>query len=188
MITNKQAINETLRLRSWSGLRLRWERIAAHLFHFLSQTERPHVGPHFFDVGQALCFGPDLSGIIPPERILLVFGPDRILLLMVDYNFVDGFVFIFRLVRHSYLLGCIVLFKLDQSQGLSLGTISTTCSSLKLLCLLPQMRDITEVFPNPFIRIDRVEIALATVSQDGNAVGVARNVSLHLFDRHQDGP
>lgn len=57
-------------------------------FHRLSETERPHVRPDLFDVCQALFFSTGLPGVVPPERVLPVGRPDRILFFMVH----DGFV------------------------------------------------------------------------------------------------
>src|SRR5215208_7226538 len=98
MLANTQPIDEALFFWSWFS---RWRRrgVLRHLFHLLSQAERPHVRPYFLNVSKALCLGPDFSDIIPSQRILSIFRPDGILLLVIDYNFVDGFVFIFRVLQ-----------------------------------------------------------------------------------------
>src|SRR5262245_5306267 len=62
-------------------------------FHFLSQTQRPHVSPDFLDIGQTLRFHAAFAGILPPERVLSIGRPYRVLLLVI----------------HDHLVNCIVL-------------------------------------------------------------------------------
>src|SRR5271154_4103014 len=58
------------------------------LLHSLSQAERPHIGPHVFDVCQALRFYPSLSGIPPAPSILPMRWPNRVLLFMIYYHLI----------------------------------------------------------------------------------------------------
>src|SRR5260370_42595661 len=67
--------------------------LALHLFHLLAQRQRPHVGPDFLDVGQALVLRAALADVVPAERVLAVRGPDRVLLFVVDDDLVDRVVF-----------------------------------------------------------------------------------------------
>jgi len=62
-------------------------------FHFLPQAERAHVSPHLFDVRQAFGFGPALARVLPAERIFFIGRPDRVLLLMIRDDLIDGGVF-----------------------------------------------------------------------------------------------
>lgn len=62
------------------------------LLHLLPQTERPHVGPHLFDMRQTFCHGPAFACIGPAKRIFLVCRPDRVLLFMIQNDFVDSIV------------------------------------------------------------------------------------------------
>src|SRR5215207_5592559 len=76
------------------ALRLSLRRLLPRrLFHALSQAERSHIRPDFLDVGEALGLRAGLAGVVPAERVLAVGGPDRILLLVVDHDLVDGVVF-----------------------------------------------------------------------------------------------
>src|ERR1700694_1663561 len=101
MIPSAKVVDKTLTV---GHLGYRWRRsrrILSQLFHLFSQAERPHVGPYFFNVSKAFCFDAAFPRIFPPERIFLVLGPDGILLLMVDYNFVDCLVLVIRMLeRH----------------------------------------------------------------------------------------
>lgn len=72
------------------------------LLHLLPQAQRPHVCPHFLDVGQAFFLGAALTRIPPAESILAIGWPDRVLLLMIQDDFVDGL--IFSLFRHDTFL------------------------------------------------------------------------------------
>src|SRR5690349_2726480 len=63
--------------------------------HLLSRTEWSHIRPDFFDVGEAFLFRARLAGIVPPEGVFAVGGPDRVLLFVVNDNFVNGFVLSF---------------------------------------------------------------------------------------------
>src|SRR6476620_1027681 len=63
--------------------------------HALSETERPHIGPHCFDVGEALGSASPLSRIPPPGGILPRRRPDRVLLLVIHHNLVDRPVLLF---------------------------------------------------------------------------------------------
>src|ERR1041384_1667705 len=55
-----------------------------------AQAERPHIGPHLLDVGQALLLPAHLAPAAPAERDLAVLGPDRVLLLVVDDHLIAG--------------------------------------------------------------------------------------------------
>ena len=48
-----------------------------------SETPWPHIGPDFFDIGQAFRFETVLTGIFPAERYLLIIRPDRVLLFVI---------------------------------------------------------------------------------------------------------
>ncbi len=49
------------------------------------------------------------------------------------------------------------------------------------------MGHVAEVFFHPTVGIDRVEVALAFVSEDRSAGGARLDLVLHLLDRHQHG-
>src|ERR1039458_2119635 len=55
------------------------------LIHFPSQAERPHVGPHFFNISQAFGLGTGLARSRPAKREYPFGRPDRVLLFMI-YN------------------------------------------------------------------------------------------------------
>src|SRR6266436_3871926 len=63
------------------------------LFHLLSQTQRPHVGPDFFDIVQAFRLWTCFSNFSPAQRWLTIGKPDRILLFMIHNNFINSVVF-----------------------------------------------------------------------------------------------
>src|SRR5438132_13443015 len=65
----------------------------------LSQTEGSHVTPNFANVGEAFCLCSPLTSVPPPGRILPAFGPDRILLLCINYHLVDDLI-VLLVVRH----------------------------------------------------------------------------------------
>src|SRR4051812_22147695 len=67
--------------------------LVTRLFHLLAQTQRAHVSPDLFDVCEAFGLRARLARIVPPERILAVGGPNRILLFVIDDDLVDGCVF-----------------------------------------------------------------------------------------------
>lgn len=75
--------------------------------HLLAQAQRAHVRPDFVDISKAFGLGASLANCAPAAWDFLVFGPDRILLLMIDNNGVDcGFVFfpshgLFPFLSHS---------------------------------------------------------------------------------------
>src|SRR5262245_35818572 len=54
---------------------VRWTLRVAHL---LPQAQRSHVRPDFVDIGQALGFRTDLAGVVPPERVVAISGPNGI--------------------------------------------------------------------------------------------------------------
>src|SRR6266540_1799804 len=56
------------------------------LLHLLPQAEWPHIGPYFFDVGEALRLRATLPYVFPAEWHFLILRPDGILLFMV-YNY-----------------------------------------------------------------------------------------------------
>src|SRR5262245_8680410 len=64
-------------------MRRRRRRILCPRLHLLSQTEGPHICPHFLDVGKAVGLQPYFPDRIPTEWVLFVLRPDRILLLMI---------------------------------------------------------------------------------------------------------
>jgi hypothetical protein len=55
-------------------------------FHSPSQTERPHIGPDFFNVLQAVRFAALLSYCTPARRHILLHWPDRVLFFSIDHN------------------------------------------------------------------------------------------------------
>ena len=59
-------------------------------FHPLSQAERPHVGPHLLDVGEALPLRPALPSVAPTQRVLPMSRPNGILFFVVHHDFVSG--------------------------------------------------------------------------------------------------
>jgi len=75
-----------------------------HRCHLFSQTQRPHIGPNFLDVGKTLGFRAGFACIVPAQRVLPVGGPDGVLLFMIQNDFVDGCVFVFVSVH-----GCLFL-------------------------------------------------------------------------------
>jgi hypothetical protein len=95
----KKATDEMSFVNGWSigarglvGLLLR---AIPLLLHFLPQAQRAHVDPHFLDVVQTLLLGAGLARILSTEGILAIGGPDGILRLVVDDDFVDRGVFLF---------------------------------------------------------------------------------------------
>jgi len=60
--------------------------------HFLSKAERPHIGPHLFDVRQTFRFGAALSRLSPTPRGFSIGRPYGVLLLVIDDYFVDRIV------------------------------------------------------------------------------------------------
>src|SRR5579871_6335239 len=59
-----------------------------------AQAERPHVGPHLFDVGQALLFGAAHARVAPAQGILPRSRPDGVLLLVIDHDLIDRRIFL----------------------------------------------------------------------------------------------
>ena len=59
-------------------------------FHFLSETEWPHVGPYFVNVLETLGLRTFLLHRVPTRRYLLALWPNRVLLLMINHNRVYG--------------------------------------------------------------------------------------------------
>jgi hypothetical protein len=74
---------------------LKWPQLMRRFFHFLAKAERSHVGPHFFDVGEAFFLGATLPRVPPAQSVCAIGGPDRVLFLMVDNCFVKRQVFLF---------------------------------------------------------------------------------------------
>ncbi len=58
-------------------------------FHLLAQAQGAHVGPDFFDVGQALFLEAAFADGAPAVGDGFVVGPDRILFFVVDHNLKD---------------------------------------------------------------------------------------------------
>src|SRR5215471_1191091 len=58
------------------------------LLHLLSQTHRPHVGPDFFDIGQAFRLRTGFSNFSPAQWRLTIGKPDRVLFLMIHDDFI----------------------------------------------------------------------------------------------------
>ena len=65
------------------------------VLHVLAQAERPHISPDFLDVVETLGFQAAFAGIEPAQRVFSLLGPDRILLFVIDDDFVDRSVFFF---------------------------------------------------------------------------------------------
>lgn len=72
------------------------------LSHFFAETQRSHVSPDLFNIGEAFGFRTTLAGIIPAQRIFSVRGPNRILFLVIYNNSVNRSVVCFVLF-HSLL-------------------------------------------------------------------------------------
>src|SRR5262249_9853957 len=109
MVTLTEAIDEALLLRSvWIGRWRRRRRIPGHLLHLLPKAQRPHIGPDLLDQGQAVGLWTNFADIPPPEGVLLVFRPDRILLFVINYDFIYCGVFSIGVVpaHFSDLLLC----------------------------------------------------------------------------------
>jgi hypothetical protein len=70
----------------------------------LPQTEWPHICPHILDVGEAICFGTILASVLPAQGIGAPGGPDRILFLVIDDNFILQFGLILIICRHGFFL------------------------------------------------------------------------------------
>src|SRR5262245_1224437 len=73
------------------------------LLHLFSQTQRSHIGPHFFDVCQAFRFQSTLANVLPTERILSVRRPDGVLLFVIHHHFIDGGVLLLVSVHEVFL-------------------------------------------------------------------------------------
>src|SRR5215831_2530505 len=86
MISFTQAVDQALLTRP-VGIRgrRRRRRILRHLFHFLSEAQWPHISPDFLDQRQAVGFRAYLADAFPTKRNFLVFRPNRVLLLVIDY-------------------------------------------------------------------------------------------------------
>src|SRR5262249_19352086 len=102
MITLTEPVDEALfagfiRVGRW---RWRW-RIFRHFLHLLSETERSHIRPYFFDESQTLGFQPDFSYPFPAGRHFLVVRPNRILFLMIqNYSIYSCVLFIWIVPTH----------------------------------------------------------------------------------------
>src|SRR5215475_142816 len=74
------------------------------LFHLFPKTQRSHVGPDFFDIGQAVRLGTDFSHVLPTQRIFPFGRPDRVLLLVVHNNLINRIVLsLFHTVSFSLI-------------------------------------------------------------------------------------
>jgi hypothetical protein len=62
-------------------------RRSAVSIHRFAQRQRAHIGPDFRDIRRALIFRAFLSGVLPSDRGLPEYGPDRVLLLVVDEDY-----------------------------------------------------------------------------------------------------
>src|SRR5437899_2322754 len=99
MVTLAEPLDQTLFARSIRiGRRGRGRGIFSHLLHFLPQAEGPHIGPDFLNVSQAFGLLPNPTNIFPPEWILFVLRPYRVLLFVVNHYFVNSSIFSIRIV------------------------------------------------------------------------------------------
>src|SRR5215470_6609354 len=87
-------------MRACASRRLCWRRRGA--FHSHSDAERPHVGPHLFNVGEALSFSSALADVFPTRRVFPLRRPNRILFFVIHHYSVDGRLFFFP--RHERAL------------------------------------------------------------------------------------
>src|SRR5690348_11773959 len=72
--------------------------ITCGLFHLLSEAERAHIGPDFFDVIEAFLLGAGLTDRAPAEWDFAALRPYRILLFVVDDDRVNSRVFAIRIL------------------------------------------------------------------------------------------
>ena len=77
--------------------------------HLPAETERPHVGPDTLHVLEALVLETTCTNAPPPQRVGQMRRPDRILLFVVDDDFVNGRVFLVfdTLITVSLLTGSV---------------------------------------------------------------------------------
>src|SRR6476469_2485998 len=64
------------------------------IHHAQTQAERAHVSPNFPYISETFGLWPDLTGIVPTQRVSTIGGIDRILLLVIDHDFVNCRVFL----------------------------------------------------------------------------------------------
>jgi hypothetical protein len=81
------------------ALRLLAISVFFRLLHFLPQAQWPHIGPYFFDIGQAFWLRPSLANISPTEGVLPVRRPYRVLLFMIYHDLVDGGILFFLVIH-----------------------------------------------------------------------------------------
>src|SRR3990170_1176094 len=77
--------------------------LAHSFFHLPPQTQRPHIGPHLFDVRQTFRFGTALFHFSPALRGFSICRPYGVLLLVIDDYFVDRIVFSVFSIHFSLL-------------------------------------------------------------------------------------
>src|SRR5213594_1726600 len=90
------------------GLERAWKRLLPTRLpiHLLAQTLRSHVGPDFFDVGQALRLRAGLARVPPARRVLFLQRPDGVLFLVVDHDPVEVLVLVVGV--HAALLAAML--------------------------------------------------------------------------------
>src|SRR6185369_787482 len=59
----------------------------------LAQAQRSHVSPDLFDVLQTFGLHTGFTGVKPTECILAIGRPNRVLLFVVEHNFIDCLIF-----------------------------------------------------------------------------------------------
>src|SRR5205085_6202021 len=82
---------------------LRRLRIPALLFHFFSQAQWSHVSPDLFNIIKTFGFCSPLARVSPSKGVIPLGWPDRVLLLMVDDDLIDGHI-LFLVPIHSAFL------------------------------------------------------------------------------------
>jgi hypothetical protein len=109
-------------------------RLSCRPFHPASQAHRPHIRPHFFDIGQAIGLGAGLACIAPAQCIEFMSRPDRILFFVIHYDFIDSIVVVFA---HGFYVTSIV--KNPQKNWFSCSFALTVLQVLSSLSLAGTM-------------------------------------------------
>src|SRR5262249_17720550 len=76
----------------------------ALLLHLFPEAQRPHIGPDFFDISQALFFGSRLAGIVPSQGIFFMRRPNRILLFVIKNYLINCLVFGIHLLSSTEIV------------------------------------------------------------------------------------
>src|SRR6516164_8392880 len=105
MVTFAQALYQRITLVYIRRLRARrrlWCRMFRGLFHLLSEAQRTHINPYRLDVVQAFLLETAFAHILPAEGIVTVSWPDRVLLFVIDHDFVDRGIFLVVSLHHRH--------------------------------------------------------------------------------------